>query len=181
MKALFMAVTWYQMGNPVCFICVTHWVDFTVFIPWHLFPLSLLITSVPPQFVAPCDLLPRTHRKRESSVLREKKRYPQLLSKQPEQPDRYVGTICGTGRSGSVQGYMRQEANPVPPPRFSGWDESHLANNVFDFAVSSRQVWRERADASCLTDLHTVFTCPAAVLVGTLAGDSSLTVNNPTH
>lgn len=49
-------------------------------------------------------------------------------------------------------------------PRFSWWDESHSANNVFGFAVSLPQAWRERTDANCLTDLHSVFMCPATVL-----------------
>lgn len=62
-------------------------------------------------------------------------------------------------------------------PRFSWRDESHSANNVFGFAVSLPQAWRERTDANCLTDLHSVFMCPATVLWKVLC----LKGNMPTH
>lgn len=64
-----------------------------------------------------------------------------------------------------MEGNIKEETNLVPLPRFCGLDESHSANNVFDFAVSLPQAWRERTDTNCLTDLHTVFMCPATVVV----------------
>lgn len=78
-----------------------------------------------------------------------------------------------------MEGNIKEEANPVLPPRFSGWDESLSANNVFDFAVSVPQAWREGGSRHKLFDWPTY--CVYVSCRCASGKDSSLKGNKPTH
>lgn len=157
-------------------MCVSHWMDF---IPRHTPPSLCFLRSAQ---VARHSLCPsmkhgwkRTQEVRAKPPSRERVNEILGCCQSPRQVD--VGTFrtCSVGGGGSS--IKEEEVNLVPLPRFSWWDESHRANKVFGFPVSLPQAWRERTDANCLTDLHSVFMCSATVLWKVLC----LKGNMPTH